>query len=121
MPTHVRGHAGSARPCAELADDGIGVTLLFPGGMLTRHLESSAQARPAELAATGAQSDDLTEMLTHRPMAEGDVVTPEHAIRNLLADLLAGEPYSLTHGGHRPVYDQRRDAMDAAFDRMEAS
>jgi NAD(P)-dependent dehydrogenase (short-subunit alcohol dehydrogenase family) len=104
----------------ELAPEGIGVTIMFPGGMITRHLESSAEARPAALAATGAQPDDLDAMLAHRPLAEGDVVMPEHAVRNLLADLRADEPYSLTHGGHRPVYEQRRAAMDAAFDRMEA-
>jgi NAD(P)-dependent dehydrogenase (short-subunit alcohol dehydrogenase family) len=105
----------------ELAEEGIGVTVLFPGGMMTRHLETSASARPADLTATGAQDDDLTAMLAHSPMADGDVVTPEDAVRNLLADLLADEPYSLTHGSHRPVYNQRRDAMDAAFDRMETS
>ena len=105
----------------ELADEGIGVTLLFPGGMITRHLESSAEARPAELEPTREDPGDLTAMLEHRPMADGDVVTPDHAVRNLLADLEADEPYSLTHGSHRAVYEQRRAAMDAAFDRMEAS
>ena len=105
----------------ELADEGIGVTVLFPGGMITRHLETSARARPAARAVTGAQPDDLDAMLEHRPLADGDVVSPDHAIRNLLADLVADEPYCLTHGSHRPVYEQRRDAMDAAFDRMEAS
>lgn len=105
----------------ELAPEGIGVTLLFPGGMVTQHLESSARARPADLAATGAQPDDLTEMLAHRPLADGDLVTPEHAIRNLLADLVDDVPYVVTHGSHRAVYRGRRDAMDAAFDRMEAS
>ena len=30
----------------ELADEGIGVTLLFPSGMMTTHLESSRAARP---------------------------------------------------------------------------
>ena len=54
----------------ELAAEGIGVTLLFPGGMITRHLESSAQARPPRLGATGCTRDDLTAMLAHRPMAE---------------------------------------------------
>ena len=54
-------------------------------------------------------------------MADGDVVTPEHAIRNLLADLEANVPYSVTHGSFRSVYEERRDAMDAAFDRMEPS
>lgn len=64
---------------------------------------------------------DVDAMLAHQPMADGDLVTPEHAIRNLLADLEAGEPYSLTHGSYGPLYQQRRDAIDAAFDRMEAS
>ena len=54
-------------------------------------------------------------------MAEGDVVPPEDAIRNLLTDLEANVPYSVTHGSFRSVYEQRRDAMDAAFDRMESS
>jgi NAD(P)-dependent dehydrogenase (short-subunit alcohol dehydrogenase family) len=105
----------------ELAGEGIGVTVLFPGGMITRHLESSAHARPAHLGATGASDDDLTAMLEHRPMDAGDVVTPEHAIRNLLADLMHDAPYSVTHGSYRAVYEQRRNAMDAALDRMEVS
>ena len=103
----------------ELAPEGIGVTLLFPGGMVTQHLESSVRARPAGLTATGAQDDDLTTMLAHRPVTGDDVVTPEHAVRNLLADLADDQPYVVTHGSHRPVYRQRRDAMDAAYDRME--
>ncbi len=105
----------------ELADEGIGVTVLFPGGMITRHLETSAAARPADLARTGAQDDDLTAMLTHRPVEADDVVTPEHAVRNLLADVLADEPYSVTHGAHRAVYERRRADLDRALARMGAS
>jgi NAD(P)-dependent dehydrogenase (short-subunit alcohol dehydrogenase family) len=105
----------------ELAEEGIGVTILFPAGMITRHLESSARARPAALGETGAQADDLSAMFTHRPMSPEDVVSPEHAIRNLLPDLLRNEPYVVTHGSFRDVYRRRQDAMDAAFDRMEAS
>jgi NAD(P)-dependent dehydrogenase (short-subunit alcohol dehydrogenase family) len=106
---------------AELADEGIGVTVLFPGGMVTRHLESSAAARPAVLTETGAQPDDLDRMLSYSPMVDGDVVTPEYAIRNLLLDLEENVPYSLTHGSHRPAYLSRREAMDTAFDRMESA
>lgn len=106
---------------AELAGEGIGVTVLFPGGMVTRHLDSSARARPAALGPTEARADDVAAMLAHSPLADGDVVTPEHAIRNLLADLIADEPYCLTHGSHRAAYRRRRDALDAAFDRMESS
>ena len=43
------------------------------------------------------------------------------AIRNLLADLIADVPYASTHGSYRPVYEHRRDAMDAAFDHMDKS
>lgn len=104
-----------------LTGDDVGATVLLPGGMRTRHLESSVDARPSELGESRLDMGDVEAMLEHQPMADGDLVTPEHAIRNLLADLEAGEPYSLTHGSYRPLYHQRRDAIDAAFDRMEAS
>jgi NAD(P)-dependent dehydrogenase (short-subunit alcohol dehydrogenase family) len=106
---------------AEIAEEGIGVTLLFPGGMITRHLETSVAARPAELGESVLRMEDLDAMLAHSPMADGDVVTADHAIRNLLADLEADEPYCLTHGSYRSAYERRRDAIEAAFDRMESS
>lgn len=105
----------------ELAPEGIGVNLLFPGGMVTRHLESSIKARPAELGPTEVSQDDLEAMLAHRPMGEDDVLPPDEAIRNLLADLMADEPYTITHGTFRSAYAERRDALEDAFDRMEAS
>jgi NAD(P)-dependent dehydrogenase (short-subunit alcohol dehydrogenase family) len=105
----------------ELAGEGIGVSVLFPGGMLTRHLESSAQARPVELGESVTLPDDIEAMLAGTTMGEGDVVPAEHAVRNLLAELLAGEPYILTHGSYRPDYDRRCAAMAAAFERMERS
>jgi NAD(P)-dependent dehydrogenase (short-subunit alcohol dehydrogenase family) len=115
----VLGFAESLRE--ELAGEDIGVTVLFPGGMMTRHLESSVEARPAELGESVLDMDDVNAMVAHQPMDDGDLATPEHAIRNLLADLEAGEPYVITHGSFRPLYVQRRDSIDAAFDRMEAS
>jgi NAD(P)-dependent dehydrogenase (short-subunit alcohol dehydrogenase family) len=104
---------------AELAGEGIGVSVLFPHGMITRHLESSAVARPADLGESVTLPDDLEAMLAGSEMGEGDVVTAEDAARNVLRDLLANEPYVLTHGTFRPRYNRRRDAMEAAFDRME--
>jgi meso-butanediol dehydrogenase / (S,S)-butanediol dehydrogenase / diacetyl reductase len=115
----VLGFAESLRE--ELAPEDIGVTVLFPGGMMTRHLESSVLARPTELGESVLDPADVEAMMAHQVMGEGDLATPEHAIRNLLTDLEAGEPYVLTHGTYRPIYEQRRAAMDAAFDRMEAS
>jgi NAD(P)-dependent dehydrogenase (short-subunit alcohol dehydrogenase family) len=105
----------------ELAPEGIGVSLLFPGGMMTGHLQSSADARPATLATTGAQDDDLPAMLAHRPVGADDVVMPEHAVRNLLADLDADVPYIVTHGSIREGYTERHEWMTAAISRMETS
>ena len=103
----------------ELADEGIGVSLLFPAGMITRHLESSALARPAVLGPSVTLPDDIEVMLSSQQMGPGDIATPEHAVRHLLQDLLADEPYILTHGAYRARYNARRDAIEAAFDRLE--
>lgn len=103
----------------ELANEGIGVTTLFPHGMMTRHLESSVAARPAELGPTSVGQEDLDVMLAHMPMADGDIATPDHAIRNLLRDLESDQPFTITHGSYRPFFKRRIEDLDAAFDRME--
>ena len=41
-------------------------------------------------------------------------------MRNLLTDLVANEPYLITHGAYRAEYHARLAAIEAAFDRMEA-
>jgi NAD(P)-dependent dehydrogenase (short-subunit alcohol dehydrogenase family) len=105
----------------ELADEGIGVTLLFPAGMQTRHLESSKLARPAEIGEWVIAPDDIDAMMASRSIGEEHVATAEHAVRNLLDDLVADEPYVITHGDYRSAYRERLAAYDAAFDRMERS
>ncbi len=105
----------------ELAAEDIGVTTLFPAAMMTGHLDSSVRVRPAALGESRLDQADVDAMLAHQPLGPDDVTTPDHAIRNLLADILNDEPYVMTHGSHRAVYEQRRVAMDAAFDRMENS
>jgi hypothetical protein len=65
-------------------------------------------------------SDDIEVMMSSQQMGDRDIATAEHAVRNLLRDLVADEPYILTHGEYRARYNERRDAMDAAFDRLEA-
>jgi NAD(P)-dependent dehydrogenase (short-subunit alcohol dehydrogenase family) len=104
----------------ELADEGIGVTVLFPAGMTTRHLESSALARPAELGESVTLPDDIEAMMATLPMGDSDLATADHAARNLLDEILANQPYVLTHGSYRPEYHKRRDAIEAAFDRLDS-
>jgi NAD(P)-dependent dehydrogenase (short-subunit alcohol dehydrogenase family) len=105
----------------ELADEGIGVTLMFPAGMQTRHLESSRLARPTEIGEWVIAPDDIDAMMASRSIGDEHVATAEHAVRNLLTDLLADEPYLITHGDYRPAYEARLAALDAAFERMERS
>lgn len=105
----------------ELADEGIGVTVLFPAGMMTRHLESSAAARPTDKGEWVLLPDDIEAMMSSGAMGADDIVAPEHATRNLLTDLVADEPYVITHGGYRAHYHERLAALEAAFDRMERS
>jgi NAD(P)-dependent dehydrogenase (short-subunit alcohol dehydrogenase family) len=105
----------------ELAPEGIGVTVVFPAGMMTRHLESSARARPADKGESVTRPDDIEVMMASRPINADDVATPDHAVRNLLADLLADEPYLITHGSYRAAYHERLADLEAAFDRMERS
>lgn len=105
----------------ELAEEGINVALLFPAGMRTRHLESSASARPTALGASRLDRDDIVAMMASAKMSpDKDVATAEHAVRNLLADLRERHPYIITHGGYREQIEARHRLVMDAFERMEA-
>jgi NAD(P)-dependent dehydrogenase (short-subunit alcohol dehydrogenase family) len=103
----------------ELADEGIGVTVVFPAGMTTRHLETSAAARPVEKGEWVLLPDDVETMMASRAVGPEHIAAPEHAARNVVADLVANEPYIVTHGAYRPEYHRRLAAIEAAFDRTE--
>jgi NAD(P)-dependent dehydrogenase (short-subunit alcohol dehydrogenase family) len=105
----------------ELAAEGIGVTVVFPAGMATQHLASSARARPAEKGEWVIKPDDIEVMMASRAMGDDNVSPPDYAVRNLLTDLLNNEPYVITHGRYRALYHERLAALEAAFDRMERS
>jgi NAD(P)-dependent dehydrogenase (short-subunit alcohol dehydrogenase family) len=104
----------------ELADEGIGVTLLFPAGMMTRHLDSSRAARPPELGESVIMPDDIDVMIASREGA-GDTqpVSPEFAIRNFVRDLRDGRDYIVTHGDYRHDVEARQRAIMEAFDRAD--
>jgi NAD(P)-dependent dehydrogenase (short-subunit alcohol dehydrogenase family) len=104
----------------ELADEGIGVTIVFPGGMSTRHLESSALARPERLGASVTMPDDIEAMMSGNVGMANEVVSADEAVSGLLPDLLADEPYFMTHGSYRPDYQVRLAELDRALDRMES-
>jgi NAD(P)-dependent dehydrogenase (short-subunit alcohol dehydrogenase family) len=82
----------------ELADDGIAVSVVFPSGMMTRHLESSLAARPGTVDDPIAPDADMEAMIASNPGFVRDVATAEDAARSVVDDVLAGERYIVTHG-----------------------
>jgi NAD(P)-dependent dehydrogenase (short-subunit alcohol dehydrogenase family) len=106
----------------ELAEEGINVSMLFPAGMTTRHIESSIAARPKELGESKLNREDIDVMMASADITvETHLATAEHAVRNLLGELRDKQPYIITHGAYKAqVETQQRKVLDA-FDRMLAN
>ncbi|MET0902116.1 MAG: SDR family NAD(P)-dependent oxidoreductase [Acidimicrobiales bacterium] len=105
----------------ELAGDGIGVSVIFPSGMISRHLETSGAAQPDHLRRPVADDDDLSAMFTSNPAMADALATPDDAARPVLDALLAGEPYVITHGDLVDAVDARAAQLHRAADLARAS
>jgi len=105
----------------ELADDGIGVTVVFPSGMMTTHLESSRAARPSALGESVMRDEDLEVVVATAGIGEDVLTTPDDAIADLVHDMLAGEPYLITHGSKAAEIRARHQAIEDAHARMRDS
>lgn len=104
----------------ELRGEGIGVSVLFPHGMQTNHLQSSTSVRPPHLGPSVDQRA-LDAVIHEMAAAVTETVTAEEAVRDLVVQLLDDAPYIITHGlTARPAWRQRCADIDAAFDRMES-
>lgn len=104
----------------ELAAEGINVAMLFPAGMMTRHIESSIAARPTELGPSRFDQADIAAMVASSDVdTSADLATAEEAVGNLLAELRTGEPYIITHGSYRHQVEARQSRVLDAFRRME--
>ena len=82
----------------ELAGDGIGVSIIFPSGMLSRHLETSAAAQPDQVRRPIANEGDFDAMIASNPEMASMLATPEDAAAGVIEAILADEPYVITHG-----------------------
>ena len=105
----------------ELADDGIGVSVIFPSGMITRHLETSEAAQPEQIRRPIAADEDFAAMFASNPEMGSDLATPEDVAGRVLDALLAGEPYVITHGDLVPAVDSRAAALRSAADAARGS
>ncbi len=82
----------------ELAGDGIGVSVIFPSAMITRHLETSEGAQPDHLRRPIANDGDFDAMIASNPGMTTMLVTAEGAAGGVIEAVLADEPYVITHG-----------------------
>jgi NAD(P)-dependent dehydrogenase (short-subunit alcohol dehydrogenase family) len=109
----------------ELADDGIGVSVIFPSGMTSRHLETSEAAQPDHLRRPIANEGDFAAMMASNPGMASMLATPEDAAAGVIEAILAGERYVITHGDLAGAIAVRSAALtqaaDAARDRNEGS
>ena len=104
----------------ELRDEGIGVSVLFPHGMQTNHLQSSTSVRPPHLGPS-VDKRALDAVIHEMAAAVTETVSAEEAVRDLVPQLLDDAPYVITHGlTARPAWRERCAEIDAAFDRMES-
>jgi NAD(P)-dependent dehydrogenase (short-subunit alcohol dehydrogenase family) len=100
----------------ELAGDGIGVSVIFPSGMITRHLETSEAAQPAHLRRPIANDGDFDAMIASNPDMASTLATPEDAAAGVIEAVLADEPYVITHGDLSAAVAARAAALARAAD-----
>ena len=100
----------------ELADDGIGVSVVFPSGMLSRHLETSESAQPDHLKRPIANDGDFDAMIGSNPEMAAMLATPEDAAAGVVEAILAGERYVITHGDLTAGIATRTAALARAAD-----
>lgn len=101
----------------ELADTDVTVSVIFPSGMVTRHLETSEAAQPDHVRRSIGEGEDFEAMLASNSGLARDLATPEDAVASTIDALLAGERYIVTHGDLVDAVDQRGGALRAAATR----
>jgi NAD(P)-dependent dehydrogenase (short-subunit alcohol dehydrogenase family) len=98
----------------ELADEGIAVSVLFPSGMVSRHLETSEAAQPSHLRRPIAHAGDFDSMRASNPKMSTFLATPEDAAVGVIDALLADTPYVITHGDFGEAIEKRAGELHAA-------
>jgi NAD(P)-dependent dehydrogenase (short-subunit alcohol dehydrogenase family) len=103
----------------ELAGEGIGVTIVFPAGMITNQLENSRASRPAGSGLWELREEDKKVVSAHAAPTPADVALPADAAAGLLEQVLAHRRYVVTHGSSRTRFEARVAELLEAHERME--
>ncbi len=92
----------------ELAPQGIGVSVLCPGGVRTRLMDADHN-RPERLAKSGGRAEALREVLESG-------IDPEDVGDAVLRGIREDAPYIFTHPEFRPILESRFQTLLAGFD-----
>jgi hypothetical protein len=82
--------------------------------MITRHLETSGDAQPADIARPVADGEDFAAMMLSNPDMVQAVVPPDEAAHRVIDAILADEPYVVTHGDLVSAVQARSDLLTRA-------
>jgi NAD(P)-dependent dehydrogenase (short-subunit alcohol dehydrogenase family) len=98
----------------ELRGDGIAVSIVFPSGMMSRHLESSTAAQPDDLRRAIGEPEDFEAMMASNPEMVQAPANPDDAAANVVDALLSGERYIITHGDLVGAVERRQEQLHVA-------
>ena len=104
----------------ELAPEGIEVSVIFPSGMTSRHLETSEAAQPDHLRRPIAGDDDFQAIYESNPTMASFLATPEEAAAGVVDAILDGRRYVVTHGDFVAALDGRNRELGVAVDAAKA-
>ena len=104
----------------ELAPDGIDVSVIFPSGMISRHLETSEAAQPDHVRRPIAGEDDFQAMYESNPTMASFLKTPEEAAAGVVDAILDGRRYVVTHGDFVEALGRTTRDLGAAVDAARA-
>jgi NAD(P)-dependent dehydrogenase (short-subunit alcohol dehydrogenase family) len=104
----------------ELADE-VSVSVLFPSGMLSRHLETSTEAQPDHIRREIGAPEDFEAMIASNPDMASMPISPEEAAARSADALLRGERYVITHGDLVAAVARRDAALRRAAEQARSS
>jgi NAD(P)-dependent dehydrogenase (short-subunit alcohol dehydrogenase family) len=104
----------------DLAPHGIGVSVLCPGGVATRIVESDRN-RPAELGRGGIGEADRQRVATASNESVADMIDPAIVGRAVIDAVCENRLWILTHPHWKAGVEQRFDSILKAFDEAAGS
>ncbi len=103
----------------DLAPHGIGVSVLCPGGVLTKIFQSERN-RPSDLGRSKISREDVERMLGTGPIHPEEMQSPEQIAEAVLEGIRANDTFIVTHAHYREAAEARHAELMRAFDKAQA-